>query len=263
MIHPTAIIEEGAKIAATAKIGPYCVVGPNVEIEDGVELVSHISITGNTKIGEETTIFPFASIGHPPQDLKYKGEDSKTIIGKRNKIREYVTINPGTEGDKMLTQIGDDCLLMVGSHVAHDCILGNKVILANNATLAGHVVIGNNVIIGGLAAVRQFVRIGDHVMVGGLSGVESDIIPYGLVVGERARLAGLNLVGLKRRGFSSESIHDLRQAFQDLFDDMGTTATFAERLKVVTQNFEHRQEVKDILDFIKGDSIVGRICLPK
>lgn len=202
-IHPTAVIDSAAKIGKNVKIGPYCCIGANVEIGDGVELKAHVVIDGQTSIGADSKFFPFASIGLPPQDLKYSGEKSTLTIGERNIIREYVTMNPGTEGGGLETRVGDDNLFMVGAHVAHDCIVGNNVIMANNATLAGHVMVDDYAIIGGLAAVHQFCRIGRHAMIGGMSGVENDIIPYASVLGGRAWLSGLNLVGLKRRGVSA------------------------------------------------------------
>ena len=206
-VHPTAVVSSQANIGNDVRIGPYCVIGPESVIGDGVFLHSHVVIDGQTVVGEGTNIYPFASIGLPPQDLKYKGEDSSLIIGARNQIREHVTMNPGTEGGGMKTIIGDDCLFMIGSHVAHDCIIGNHVILANNATLGGHVQVGDFAIIGGLSGIHQFVRIGAHAMVGGMSGVEQDLIPYGSAMGERAKLRGLNLIGLQRRDFSREDIN--------------------------------------------------------
>ncbi len=223
-IHPTAVIEPGARLAESARVGPYCVVGSEVELQDGVELVSHVVVAGRTVVGADTRIFSFASIGHRPQDLKYQGEKSRLEIGRRYIVREHVTMNPGTSGGGMLTRVGDGCLFMVGAHVAHDCRLGDDVIMANNATLAGHVAIGDYAILGGLSAVHQFVRIGKHAMIGGVTGVERDVIPYGQVVGDRARLVGLNIVGLQRRGFSREQVQALRTAYQMLFGEAGTLA---------------------------------------
>ena len=221
-VHPTAVVSSQANIGNDVRIGPYCVIGPESVIGDGVFLHSHVVIDGQTVVGEGTNIYPFASIGLPPQDLKYKGEDSSLIIGARNQIREHVTMNPGTEGGGMKTIIGDDCLFMIGSHVAHDCIIGNHVILANNATLGGHVQVGDFAIIGGLSGIHQFVRIGAHAMVGGMSGVEQDLIPYGSAMGERAKLRGLNLIGLQRRDFSREDINILRTAYRLMFAHEGT-----------------------------------------
>ena len=258
-IHPTAVVEPGARLAETARVGPYCVVGPEVELQDGVELISHVAVAGRTVVGAETRIFPFASIGHKPQDLKYQGEKSRLEIGRRNVVREHVTMNPGTTGGGMLTRVGDGCLFMVGAHVAHDCRLGDNVIMANNATLAGHVVIGDFAILGGLSAVHQFVRIGKHAMIGGVTGVERDVIPYGQVVGDRARLVGLNIVGLQRRGFSREQVQGLRTAYQMLFGEAGT---LAERVDEVARQFAEVEPVRDIVEFIRADSQRG-LCRPQ
>jgi UDP-N-acetylglucosamine acyltransferase len=260
-IHPTAIVDSQARIHPDAQIGPYCVIESTVTIEAGVVLYSHVSVAGHTTIGEGTKVFPFASLGHAPQDLKYKGEPSQLVIGKRNSIREYVTMNPGTEGGGMLTSVGDDCLFMVGAHVAHDCKVGNRVILANNATLAGHVQVGDFTILGGLSAVHQFVRIGSHAIIGGLSGVEHDVIPYGSVMGDRASLAGLNLVGLKRRNLERDRIHALRNAFKMLFDASEGTV-LAERCEAVRKEYSDSPEVQEILDFIGSDSSRS-LCVPK
>ena len=257
-IHPTAIVEDGAKIGDNVTIGPYCVVGPEVELDDGVELLSHVVVGGRTSVGSNTRIFPFASIGLAPQDLKYKGEASRLEIGCNNIIREQVTMNPGTEGGGMVTRTGNNCLFMVGSHVAHDCQIGDHVILVNNATMGGHVEIGEWAILGGLSAVHQFVRVGRHAMVGGMSGVENDIIPYGSVVGNRARLSGLNVVGLKRRGFSREVIHALRNAYRLLFAPEGT---MTERLNDVAELMPEVEPVMEIVDFIRTDSS-RPICQP-
>ncbi len=257
-IHPTAVVAAGAKIAETAEIGPYCVIGEQVEIADRVRLVSHVVIDGITSVGEGTVVYPFASLGHRPQDLKYHGESSRLVIGKNNQIRENVTMNPGTEGGGMLTQVGDNGLYMVGAHVAHDCVVGDNVILANNATLAGHVVVGDFAVLGGLCAVHQFARIGRHVMVGGMTGVENDVIPYATVTGNRAHLAGLNLVGLKRRGLPREDIHALRNAYRLLFAPEGT---MAERLEEVVAQYSGIAPVMEIVDFIRADSSRS-ICQP-
>ena len=257
-IHPTAIIEDGASIGVDVKIGPYCFIGSNVVLADRINLGSHVVISGFTQIGEGTHIFPFASIGHNPQDLKYKGEPSRLEIGCNNVIREHVTMNPGTQGGGLLTKVGDDCLFMVASHIAHDCTVGDNVILVNNATLGGHVKIGDFAIIGGLAAVHQFVRIGRHSMIGGCSGVENDVIPYGSIVGNRGYLSGLNLVGLKRRGFSRDIIHDLRRAYRLLFSQEGTQA---ERMADVSELFSDIEPVMEILDFMGVESSRA-ICQP-
>lgn len=251
LIHPTAIVDPKAAIAASAIVGPYCVVGPDVELGDGVELVSHVVVAGRTRIGAGCRIFPFASIGHRPQDLKYKGEPSTLEIGRNTQIREHVTMNPGTEGGGMVTRVGDDCLFMASAHVAHDCILGNNVIMANNATLAGHVTVGDYAFLGGLSAVHQFVRIGKHAMIGGMSGVEADVIPFGMVIGNRAYLNGLNIVGLKRRGFSRDDIHTLRNAYRLLFAPEGT---LQERLSDAEDQFRDNQVVMEIVAFIRDES---------
>jgi UDP-N-acetylglucosamine acyltransferase len=258
-IHTTAIIEDGAKIGNNVEIGAYSVVGSNVKLGDNVKLYSHVAIDGDTTIGDGTRIFPFASIGHIPQDLKFKGEKSTLVIGKNNTIREHVTMNPGTEGDAMTTLIGDNCLFMVAAHVAHDCVVGNNVILANNATLAGHVKVGDYAIIGGLAAVHQFVRIGHHAMIGGMSGIENDVIPYGQAMGERATLCGLNLVGLKRGNFKREEIHTLRNAYRVLFSQEGT---LQERIEDAAEMFKDNNGVNDIVQFIRSSSSRA-ICQPK
>jgi len=257
-IHPTAVVEAGAKLGKDVVVGPFCTVGKDVELADGVELISHVAVAGFTKIGAKTRAFPFASIGHQPQDLKYHGELSRLEIGARTVIREHVTINPGTEGGGMLTSIGDDCLLMVAAHIAHDCRIGNHVIIVNNVLLGGHIEIGDFAVIGGGAAVHQFVRIGPHAMIGGMSGVESDVIPYGMVLGNRAHLSGLNLVGLKRRNFDREAIHQLRSAYRQLFAQEGT---LQERVADVEKLFAGNQLVGEVLAFVRQESSRG-LCLP-
>ncbi len=257
-IHPSAIVDDGAEIGDGVVIGPYCVVGPDVHLHNGVELLSHVVVDGRTEIGENTKIFPFASIGHQPQDLKYHGEASRLEIGRNNVIREHVTMNPGTEGGGMLTKIGDNCVFMVGAHVAHDCQIADHAILVNNATLAGHVEVGEWAIIGGLSAVHQFVRIGKHSMIGGMSGVENDVIPYGSIIGNRARLCGLNIIGLKRRNFSRDVIHELRKAYRLVFAAEGT---LAERLEDVSEDFSEIEPVMEILNFIGANSSRA-ICQP-
>ena len=258
-IHPTAVVAPGAKLAADAVIGPYCIVGADVALGPRVSLRSHAVVDGRTTIGEGTRVFPFASIGFEPQDLKYRGEKSKLVIGCDNTIREYVTMNPGTEGGGMVTRIGDNCLFMVGAHVAHDCQIGDHVVMANNATLAGHVVVEDYAVLGGLSAVHQFVRIGRHAMIGGMSGVERDVIPYGQVMGDRARLCGLNIIGMQRRGFSREDIQELRNAYQFLFS---TDGTFIDRVNETAERFSGIGPVDDIIEFIRADSSRA-ICQPK
>jgi len=258
-IHHSAIVDKNAVIDSSVIIGPYCIIGPNVEIQKNTILKSNVIIEGHTEIGNNCSIYPFAVLGNPPQDLKYKGEMSKLIIGNNNVIREHVTMNPGTEGGGLVTKVGNNCLIMIGAHIAHDCILGDNIILANNASLAGHVKVDDFAILGGLSGVHQFVRIGSHAMVGGLSALESDVIPYGSVVGNRAYLSGLNIIGLKRRGFSREVIHDLRKAYRLLFAPEGT---IQERMKDVSDEFKNNEPVMDIVKFIEG-SASRAICQPK
>ncbi|MGD9615668.1 MAG: acyl-ACP--UDP-N-acetylglucosamine O-acyltransferase [Alphaproteobacteria bacterium] len=258
-VHPTAIVAAGAVLADDVVIGPYCLVGEHVVLASGVSLGAHAAIDGRTTIGERTRIFPFAAIGFEPQDLKYKGEPSSLVIGRDNTIREHVTINTGTEGGGMVTRIGDHCLLMVGAHVAHDCRIGDHVIMANNATLAGHVVVDDYARLGGLSAVHQFVRIGRHAMIGGMTGVERDVIPYGQAIGDRARLTGLNIIGMQRAGYSREDIQALRAAYQLLFAEGGT---LSERVEATTERFGGIGPVDDIIAFIRADS-TRAICQPK
>jgi len=259
-IHKSSIISKETKLGSNVKIGPYCMLGPNVQVGNNVKIYSHVNLDGYTIIGSDTQIFPFASIGTVPQDLKYKGEKSKLLIGSNNIIREYVTMNPGTKGGGLITKIGNNCLFMIGSHVAHDCFIGNNVIMANNATLAGHVCIDDFAILGGLSAVHQFVRIGKHAMVGGMSGVENDVIPYGSVMGDRAFLSGLNIVGLKRRGFSRNEIQDLRTVFRLIFSIEGT---ISERLKDAGKMYKKNKVVMEIVNFIKLKNSSRAICKPK
>ena len=258
-VHATAIVESGARLGQGVRVGPYCTVGPDVVLEDKVELISHIVVAGCTTIGPRTTVYPFSSIGMPPQDLKYQGEPSRLEIGADNTIREHVTINPGTEGGGMLTRIGDHGLFMVGTHVAHDCTVGNHVIFANNATLGGHVVVDDYAIIGGLAAVHQFCRIGAHAIIGGVSAVVQDVIPYGSASGDRARLVGLNIVGLRRREFSRTDIQTLRTAYRLLFAEEGT---LSERIDDVAEMYSDNAAVMDIVAFMRADS-ARAICQPK
>ncbi|HEY5209493.1 MAG TPA: acyl-ACP--UDP-N-acetylglucosamine O-acyltransferase [Stellaceae bacterium] len=256
-IHPTAIVEPGAKLGRDVRIGPFCHVGARVVLEDAVELVSHVVVAGITRVGARTRIFPFASIGHQPQDLKYKGEESRLEIGADNIIRESVTMNPGTQGGGLLTRIGDSCLFMASAHVAHDCRVGNRVIMANNVALGGHIVIGDHAFLGGQSAVHQFVRIGPHAMIGGLTGVERDVIPYGMVVGDRARLNGLNIVGLQRRGFSRDEIQALRTAYQMIFGE--EIGTLADRVNEAAERFPEMRPVQEIIAFIRADSSRGLV----
>lgn len=260
-IHPSAVVETGAKLGVGVTIGPFCHVGPQVVLGDGVELKSHVVVAGHTVIGAGTRVFPFASLGHEPQDLKFNGEETRLEIGARCTIREGVTMNPGTAGGGSLTKVGDDCTFLAYSHVAHDCIVGSHVVFSNNVMLAGHCRVGDYVIIGGGAGVHQFVRLGDHAFVGAMSGVGNDVIPYGMAVGDNraASLAGLNIVGLKRRGFSLEQVHDLRRAYRLLFAPEGT---LKERVEDVAQEFDAHPLIHEILDFIRegGDR---SICTPR
>jgi UDP-N-acetylglucosamine acyltransferase len=255
-VHPTAIVDSAAELGDGVEIGPYCCVGGAVRLADGVALRSHVVVDGRTAIGPRTEIYPFASIGLSPQDMKFRGELSELVVGADNTIREYVTMNPGTEGGGMVTRVGDNCLFMVGAHVAHDCQVGDHVIMANNATFAGHVTVGDHAIFGGLSAVHQFVRIGAHAMIGGVTTVRNDVIPYGSVIGDRSRLAGLNLVGLKRRGFSKQQLHSIRAAFRLLFvtPDEGTVE---ERLEAVAGQFGDDAAVMKIVKFMRADSSRG------
>lgn len=258
-IHPTAIIEDGAKIGQDVTIGPYCTIGADVTLGDRVTLKAHVHIEGVTFVGEGTEIYPFASLGTAPQDLKFAGEKSELIIGKNNKIREYVTMNPGTLHGEMKTVVGDNCLFMMSTHVAHDCVVGNNVILANNATLAGHVTVGDYAVLGGLSAVHQFVRIGAHAIIGGMSGVENDVIPYGRVKGERGFLAGLNLVGLERRGASKDEIKRLQRAFNQMFGDEGT---LDQRIEMVAGDFADDALVMSLVGFAR-EKTKFPLCQPR
>ena len=257
MIHKTAIIDNKAKVSSSVNIGPYSVIGPNVEIGEDVIIHSHVNISGNTIIGSGNKIYPFASIGNDPQDLKYNGEKTKLIIGKNNKIREYVTIHPGTEGGGGLTKIGDNCLFMISSHVAHDCLIGNDVIIANNVPLGGHVTIEDNVVIGGNSAVQQFTRIGKLAMVGGMTGVLNDVIPYGLSIGNRNYLQGLNLIGLRRSTFNNKDILGLTEAYKEIF----ATKNLTDNLSKLNGEFKENPLVKDVIEFITKDK-KRSICTP-
>ncbi|MBQ0806177.1 MULTISPECIES: acyl-ACP--UDP-N-acetylglucosamine O-acyltransferase [unclassified Sulfitobacter] len=249
-IHPSAVIEDGAQIDPSAVIGPFCVVGPQVVIHADVVLKSHAIVTGQTEVGAGTVIFSFAVIGEIPQDLKFKGEASRLVIGKRNRIREHVTMNCGTEGGGGLTKVGDDGLFMAGCHVAHDAILGDRVIMANSAAVAGHCIIEDDVIIGGLSGIHQFVRIGHGAIIGAVTMVTNDVIPYGLVQAPRGALDGLNLVGLKRRGVARSDITALRAAFQMLAQGEGTFHDRAQRLGDETES----DYVREIVDFVMSDT---------
>lgn len=257
-IHSTAVVDPGAELGEGVAIGPYSVIGPQVVLADGCIIHSHVVLGGRTRVGARTEIFPFASIGLRPQDLKYRGEPSELVIGCDTVIREHVTMNPGTEGGGMVTRVGDRCLFMVGTHIGHDCEIGNGVIMANNATLAGHVRIHDFAVLGGLSAVHQFVRIGRSAMVGGVTGVERDVIPFGSVMGDRARLSGINIIGMKRRGYDRDDINSVRKAYRLLFASEGT---FQERLQEVAEEFTGCVPVMEIVDFIREDSS-RKICQP-
>ena len=257
MIHKTAIIESNSKISKNVKIGPYSVIGANVEIGEGTEIQSHVSIVGNTKIGKNNKIYPFASIGNDPQDLKFKGEETKLEIGDNNKIREYVTVNPGTKGGGGLTKVGNNCLFMVSSHIAHDCYVGNNVILANNVPLGGHAFVDDDVIIGGNSAVQQFTRVGKSAMIGGMCGVVRDIIPYGIVHGNRSVLQGLNLIGLRRNNIPNKEIMILSDAFKEIFKSENLT----ENLNNLSKDFRSNELVAEVIKFIEQDK-KRPICTP-
>ena len=257
MIDKNSVIHKNAKIAETAEVGPYVVIGPNVEISDNVKIYSHVNISGNTIIGEGTKIFPFASIGNDPQDLKYNGEETKLVIGNNNKIREYVTIHPGTLGGGGSTKIGSNCLFMISSHVAHDCNVGDNVIVANNVPLGGHVTIEDNVIIGGNSAVQQFTRIGKMAMIGGMTGVLHDVIPYGLSIGNRNYLQGLNLIGLRRANFENKDILGLTEAYKEIF----ATKNLTDNLNKLNGKIKENPLVKNVIEFITKDK-KRSICTP-
>ena len=256
MIHSTAIIDSKAKINDNVRIGPYCVIGPNVEIGENTEIQTHVNISGNTKIGKGNKIYPFVSI-NDPQDLKYNGEPTNLIIGDNNKIREYVSINPGTAGGGGKTVIGNNCLFMVSSHVAHDCQLGSNIVLANNVAIAGHAIIGDNVIIGGNSGVQQFTRIGKMAMIGGMTGVLHDVIPYGLSTGNRNSLQGLNLIGLRRANINNKDILGLSDAYKEIF----ATKNLTENLSKLNGSFKDNPLVKEVLEFITKDK-KRSICTP-
>ena len=257
MINNSSVIDKKAKVSKKIKIGPFCYVGPNVELKDNVHLVSNVHIEGDTTIGEGTKIFPFASIGTQPQDLKFKGEKSKLVIGKNNIIREYVTINPGTKGGGSKTTIGDDCLFMISSHIAHDCIIGNKVIIANNVPLGGHVTIEDSVVIGGNSAVQQFTRIGRLAMIGGMTGVLKDVIPFGLSIGNRNHLQGLNLIGLRRHNYDNQKIIGLNKAYKEIF----ASKNLYQNLSKINGEFKDNELVGEVIKFIEKDK-KRPICSP-
>ena len=256
MIDKTAIINKDAKVHPSVKVGPYSIIGPNVEIGENTEIQSHVSITGNIKIGKGNKIYPFVSI-NDPQDLKYNGEETSLVIGDNNKIREYVTINPGTIGGGGKTTIGNNCLFMISSHIAHDCQVGNNVIIANNVPLGGHAIIEDNVVIGGNSAVQQFTRIGKMAMIGGMTGVLNDVIPYGLSTGNRNSLQGLNLIGLRRAKFENKDILGLSEAYKEIF----ASKNINENLSKLNDLYKENPLVKEVIEFITKDK-KRSICTP-
>ena len=258
-VHPTACVEAGARLGAGVQVGPFCHIGPEATLGDGVRLVSHVSVAGVTTIGARTRIFPFAAIGHEPQDLKYRGERVSLTIGEDCLIREGVTMNPGTTGGGLQTVVGSRSVFLANAHVGHDCWIGDNVILSNNVMLAGHCHVGDFAILSGGAAAHQFVRIGAHAFIGGIAGVENDIIPFGMALGNRAALAGLNVVGLKRRGFSHEALHDLRRAYKQLFTGKGT---LRERAEDVAAAYPDQEAVRQIVDFVRAGG-ERAICVPR
>ena len=258
MIHNSSVIDKKAKISKNVKIGPYCFVGPNVEIAENVEIISNVHLEGNTKIGKGTKIFPFASIGTQPQDLKFKGEKNYLEIGENNLIREYVTINPGTEGGGSKTTVGNNCLFMISSHIAHDCKIGNNVIIANNVPLGGHVTIEDSVVIGGNSAVQQFTRIGRLAMIGGMTGVLKDVIPFGLSIGNRNFLQGLNLIGLRRHKYENQKIIGLDKAYKEIF----SSNNFHENLNKINGEYKDNELVVEVIQFIEKDK-KRPICSPE
>ncbi len=249
MIHKTAIVDDKAKISDNVKIGPYCIIGPEVEIGTDTILHSHVNIVGNTKIGKNNQIYPFSSIGTPPQDLKYKGEKNSLVIGDNNKFREYVNINPGTKQGGGITRVGDNNLFMVYCHIAHDCLISDNIVLANNVQVGGHVTIQNNAIVGGSCAIHQFSRIGEAAMVGGMTGVLSDVIPFGLSMGNRNNLMGLNLIGLRRSKVSNENIKKIQLAYEIIFK----SPNFRENIEGLNSDLKNNEFVKKMLKFINSD----------
>ena len=258
MIHSSSIIDKKAKVSKNVIIGPFCYIGPNVELAENVELVSNVHIEGNTSVGRGTRIFPFASIGTQPQDLKYNNEKNSLSIGQNNIIREYVTINPGTKGGGSKTLIGNNCLFMISSHIAHDCIIGNNVIIANNVPIGGHAEIEDSVIIGGNSAVQQFTRIGRLAMIGGMTGVLKDVIPFGLSIGNRNYLQGLNLIGLRRKKYDNKKIITLDKAYKEIF----SSKNLYENLNKINGDYKDNELVNEVIKFIEKDK-KWPMCLPQ
>ncbi|GBQ23404.1 UDP-N-acetylglucosamine acyltransferase [Acetobacter estunensis NRIC 0472] len=259
VIHPTAIVASGAKLGAGVKIGPWCMIGPHVEVGDGVEMIANVIVDGRTRLGAGSRYFPFTTIGLAPQDLKYGGEPTRCEIGARTVVREHVTIHRGTATGTGLTHVGADCLIMANAHVAHDCTLGDRVIIVNNVVMGGHVSIDDDARVMGAAAIHQFVRIGRAALVGGVAGVEADVIPYGSVLGNRARLVGLHWIWLRRHGVKLEERHRMRQAFRLLYPRDGEGGVFTQRLGLVREQFGDDPRVAEILAFIEGESRRGLV----
>ena len=257
MIHKSAIIDKNAKISSNVEIGPYSIIGANVKIFENVKIQSHVNITGHTTIGKDNKIYPFASIGNDPQDMKYNGEKTELIIGDKNVIREYTTINPGTLQGGGITKVGNNNLIMIGAHIAHDCIIGNNIVIANNAAIAGHAEIQDNVILGGNCGVHQFTRIGKMAMIGGMTGVSRDVIPYGLSTGNRNILNGINVVGLRRIKVSNKEIIDLSETYKNIFK----TENLTENLEKLDPKYKENPLVKEVIDFINKDK-KRPICTP-
>ena len=257
MIHKTAIVDSKAQISSNVEIGPYSIIGPNVKIYENVKIQSHVNITGYTSIGKDNQIYPFASLGNDPQDMKYNGEKTELVIGNKNTIREYTTINPGTLQGGGITRIGNNNLIMIGAHIAHDCIIGNNIVIANNAAIAGHAEIQDNVVLGGNCGVHQFTRIGKMAMIGGMTGVLNDVIPYGLSTGNRNRLQGLNLIGLRRAKFENKDILDLSETYKQIF----STKNLTENIKNLDNSQKVNPLVKNVIDFITKDK-KRSICTP-
>jgi UDP-N-acetylglucosamine acyltransferase len=257
-VHATAVVDTAARLGEGVEIGPYCIVGPGVTLGARTRLLSHVNIEGLTELGEDCVVHPFASLGGPPQHASHKGDETRLIIGDRNLIREHVTMNVGSSLGAGVTRIGSDVTFFAGAHVGHDCVVGDRVLLTNLATLAGHVQVGDFAILGGLAGVHQHVRIGRHAYVGALAAVPRDVIPFGMAWGNHAHLDGLNLVGLKRRGFSRDQIHTLRAAYRELFGEGGS---FQDRVAAVADGYARSPQVMEIIDFIRSDSSRA-ICMP-
>ena len=258
MIHSSSIVDKNAKISKNVKIGPFCYVGPKVHLDENVELITNVHIEGNTFIGKGTKIYPFASIGTDPQDLKFNNEENSLLIGENNTIREYVTINPGTEGGGSKTIIGNKCLFMISSHVAHDCKIGSNVIIANNVPLGGHVTIEDSVVIGGNSAVQQFTRIGRLAMIGGMTGVLKDVPPFGLSIGNRNYLQGLNLIGLRRKKYDNKKIIALDKAYKEIF----SSKNLHENLNNINGTYKDNELVGEVIKFIEKDK-KRPICSPQ